>query len=136
MSRIIDVSFPGNKKVDAKIGDVIIKTDQAVKNGGDATAPEPFQLFLASLATCAGIYALQFCHARDLSTEGMSLKMTCQFDPGKKLYSEMDINLTLPSGFPETHHDAIIRAMDVCAVKRHIKNAPDFSVQVTPYQVT
>ena len=42
MSRIIEVSFPGNKRVDAKIGDVIIKTDQAVKNGGDATAPEPF----------------------------------------------------------------------------------------------
>ena len=131
MSRIIEVSFPGNKKVDAKIGNVIIKTDQSVKNGGDGSAPEPFQLFLASMATCAGIYALQFCHARNLSTEGMSLKMTCQFDPEKKLYTKMDINLTLPSNFPETHHAAIIRAMDLCGVKRHIKNAPDFTIRVT-----
>jgi uncharacterized OsmC-like protein len=129
MSKTIEVNFPGNKRVDAKIDDRIIKTDQSVKNGGDASAPEPFQLFLVSIATCAGIYALQFCHTRNLSTEGMSLKMTCTFDPDIKQYSKMDILLKLPLNFPETHRDAIIRAMDLCSVKKHMISAPEFSVQ-------
>ncbi|MBW2050564.1 MAG: osmotically inducible protein OsmC, partial [Deltaproteobacteria bacterium] len=51
----VEVSFPGGKRVDAQIGGFTIKTDQSRDNGGDESAPEPFQLFLASIATCAGI---------------------------------------------------------------------------------
>ena len=73
MSLVIDVQFPGGKKIDAKIGDVLINTDQSVMAGGEGSAPEPFQLFLASIATCAGIYASNsalmirfFSHSRQL----------------------------------------------------------------------
>jgi uncharacterized OsmC-like protein len=131
MSRMIEVSFPGGKKVDAKIGETLIKTDQSIKNGGDGSAPEPFYLFLASLATCAGFYALMFCQTRDLSIQGMSLSMECTFDPEKKLYDKMQIHLKLPENFPKNHHDAIIRAMDLCAVKRHIKGAPEFTLEAS-----
>ena len=58
MFKKIEVSFPGGKRIDAKIGDFNIHTDQTLANGGGETDPEPFQLFLASIATCAGIYAL------------------------------------------------------------------------------
>jgi len=57
---LVEVSFPGGTKIDAQIGEFMINTDQATANGGDESAPEPFQLFLASIATCAGIYALSF----------------------------------------------------------------------------
>ena len=64
MEKKIEVTFPGGMQVDAQVEGIIVKTDQAVKNGGDGSAPEPFQLFLASIATCAGVYALDFCNAR------------------------------------------------------------------------
>ena len=44
------VSFPGGKRVDAEWGSRVIRTDQSVAHGGNGTAPEPFDLFLASLA--------------------------------------------------------------------------------------
>jgi ribosomal protein S12 methylthiotransferase accessory factor len=53
MEKIINVSFPGGKKVIAQMGDKLIATDQSVESGGEGSAPEPFTLFLASLATCA-----------------------------------------------------------------------------------
>ena len=51
MEKTIEVSFPGGKKVDGKTANMIIKTDQPIKDGGEGTAPEPFLLFLASIAT-------------------------------------------------------------------------------------
>jgi len=131
MAKIIEVSFPGNKRVNARIGETVIKTDQSVRNGGDASAPEPFQLFLASIATCAGIYALEFCRARKLSLEGLSLRMICDRDPEVKRYTVMTIDLNLPEGFPEKLVPAIIRSINLCAVEKHILNAPEFIVKTT-----
>ncbi len=48
------VTFPGGVKVDTTFREFTIRTDQPVRDGGENTAPSPFILFLASLATCAG----------------------------------------------------------------------------------
>ncbi len=131
MEKIITVTFPGKKRVNAQIGDIVIRTDQTPKNGGDGSAPEPFQLFLTSIATCAGLYALEFCRARDLSLEGLALRMTCDFNPEKKLYTSMTIDLTLPADFPEKFVPAIIRSMDLCTVKKHILHPPEFKIRTS-----
>ena len=128
MSKIIDVTFPGGLKVDAQIGDVKIPSDQPVSAGGDNSAPQPFELFLASLATCAGVYAVSFCRSREIDTEGMTLTMSCDFDPEVKRYTKMAIHLHLPDSFPEKHKKAIIRSMDLCTVKKHMLNPPEFEI--------
>lgn len=128
MSKVIDVTFPGGLRVDAKIGETLIPTDQPVAAGGDDSAPQPFELFLASLATCAGVYALSFCRSRQVDTEGMTLTMSCDFDPEVKRYTRMKFHLKLPEGFPEKHKESVIRSMDLCTVKKHIVNAPEFEI--------
>ena len=125
------MSFPGGKRVNAVIGKTVIKTDQSLKHGGDQSAAEPFQLFLASIATCVGIYALEFCRARKLSQDGMSLRMTCDRDPKMKRYTRMTIKLKLPRNFPDKLVGAIIRSMHLCAVEKHIIDAPEFIIQTT-----
>jgi ribosomal protein S12 methylthiotransferase accessory factor len=124
----IQVSFPGGKKVDAKIGEFDILTDQSVKAGGNASAPEPFDLFLASIATCAGIFALGFCQSRDIPSEGMSLTMNYEHDNQKKLICRMTLRLNLPDAFPQKYRSGIIRAMEQCAVKKHLLDAPEFVI--------
>ena len=54
------IYFPGGKRVFADFGGFTIETDQPAQGGGDDSAPAPFDLFLASIGTCAGIYALGF----------------------------------------------------------------------------
>jgi ribosomal protein S12 methylthiotransferase accessory factor len=127
----VDISFPGGKRIDAKIGDFVIHTDQSEKYGGSASAPEPFDLFLASIATCAGIFAWNFCQSRNLSTEGIALSMECERDEQKKLFTEMKLYLTVPDGFPEKYRSGIIRAIGLCAVKRHLHEAPKFTIELT-----
>jgi len=80
MKKRIEVSFPGGKRVDARIENMVVPTDQSVENGDTESAPEPFKLFLASIATCAGIYALEFCLAREIPTEGLALALIYDMD--------------------------------------------------------
>lgn len=131
MHEAIEVVFPGGKKVDAKMAHLVVKTDQPMKSGGDGTAPEPFQLFLVSIATCAGIYALDFCQIRGISTENMTLTMGCEFDERGRVCKKLIIDLKLPTGFPEKYKGAIARVMDGCSVKKHILNPPEFEIKAT-----
>ena len=73
MSSEMTVDFPGGKKVAAHYAGFDIATDQGVDSGGEGTAPEPFDFFLASLATCAGYYVLKFCEGRSIPTDGITL---------------------------------------------------------------
>lgn len=126
----VEISFPGGKQVDARIGDFVIRTDQSVKAGDKASAPEPFDLFLASIATCAGIFALSFCQSRNIDSQGLGLRMECVKDATQKLYSQIRFHLTLPPGFPDKYRNGIEKAMGLCTVKRHIADAelPIFEV--------
>lgn len=126
----IVVEFPGGKRVAARVGDFTVMTDQPVSGGGDASAPAPFDLFLASLATCAGIYALGFCQARQLPTEGLRIEQEVVADPVTHLPTEIRLKVTPPVGFPERYRDSLVRVVDGCKVKKTIMRAPTFAVEL------
>jgi uncharacterized OsmC-like protein len=122
----MEISFPGGKKVDAVFKGFTIKTDQSEKDGGERSAPTPTFLFLASLGTCAGIYALNFCEKREIDTG--KLKLVLDFEPDQKTHmvKKVVMKLTLPPDFPEKYISAIVKAMDLCYVKKHLHEPPDF----------
>ena len=122
----MEISFPGGKKVDAIFKGFTIKTDQSEKDDGEGSAPTPTFLFLASLGTCAGIYALNFCEKRKIDTE--KLKLTLEFESDQKTHmiKKVKMRLTLPPNFPEKYIPAIVKAMDLCYVKKHLHAPPEF----------
>ena len=128
MSTMI-VRFPGGKRVDAEYAGFTVHTDQPPEAGGGGTAPAPFDVFLASIATCAGIYVKGFCDSRGLATEGLGLEMRIEREPDGHRVARLVLQIHLPPGFPEKHREAVIRAADLCAVKKHIMKPPAFEVR-------
>ncbi len=126
------IHFPENLKVHAGHQSFTIETDQPVEQGGDGSAPAPFDLFLASIGTCAGIYVLRFCQKRDISTEGLEVIETWDYDTSTHLVTKINLEIKLPAGFPEKYRDAIVNSANLCAVKRHLENPPAFNTFVTP----
>jgi putative redox protein len=124
----IEVSFPGGKRVDAKVGDHVLRTDQPHTNGGGNAAPSPFDLFLASVATCAGIYVLGFCQARGISMDGITLRQRVNYDAATKLPSNIRLELGLPASFPEQHRSAVVQAATSCKVKKTMAAQPSVEV--------
>jgi ribosomal protein S12 methylthiotransferase accessory factor len=126
----IEITFPGGKVVDARVGPFVVRTDQPTAAGGGGSAPAPFDLFLAAIGTCAGLYVLSFCQARGLATEGLSLRQEVDLDPETKLPTVMRLLLTLPPGFPAKYETAIVRAAESCKVKKTIAAAPAILVTI------
>jgi putative redox protein len=127
----IRVDFPGGSRVAAHFSNFNINTDQPVKAGGEGSAPTPFELFLASLATCAGYYVLGFCKARGISADGIRLVQVNEANPATKMSSKVAIEIQLPAGFPQEYASAVIRAAESCLVKKHLENPPAFEVRTS-----
>jgi ribosomal protein S12 methylthiotransferase accessory factor len=124
----IEVTFPGGKRVDARVGPYVVHTDQPADAGGEGSAVAPFDLFLASLATCTGIYVLGFCQARGIPTDGIGLRQLVEVDPATNLPRRIVLELGLPPSFPEKYRPAILRAAAGCKVKKTIAAAPVIDV--------
>jgi len=124
----ITVSFPGGVVVDATSNGHTVRTDQPETAGGTDSAMSPFDLFFASIATCMGYYALRFCQERNLPIEGLRLTVDPVRDEATKRVGVVRVTLDLPPGFPEKYRPAIERAVDHCAVKKHILEPPRFEM--------
>lgn len=125
------VTFDGGKVITAHINGHILKTDQPLSAGGTNSAPSPFELFLASVGTCAGIYVKTFCDQRNIPTENISILQSADYDKATGLPVNIKIEIQLPSDFPEKYKDAVIKAADQCKVKKTIANPPVFEVITT-----
>ena len=118
----MEIVFPGGARVDAVMGNLTVVTNQ------DGSAPAPFGLFLASIGTCAGIYVLSFCTHRNLPTDGIKIIQRLHSNPDTRMIETVDLEIVVPPDFPEKYHDALIRAADQCAVKKHLEQPPRFNV--------
>ena len=133
MEMIID--FPGGARVDAHFGPYTVYTDQPPQGGGEGSAPTPFALFLASMGTCAGIYVLGFCKQRGLSTDGIRIVQRMHTNPVTGMVGQVDLEIQVPSSFPEKYRPSLVRSAELCAVKKHFENPPTFEITTREVQV-
>ncbi len=129
MEMVID--FPGGARVDAHFAGFAVPTDQPPAGGGEGSAPTPFATFLSTIGTCAGIYVLRFCRQRGIPTDGIRLRQRMQVDRMTGLVSDVDVTIELPPTFPSKYADAVVRAADQCAVKKHFERPPVIHVNST-----
>ena len=124
----MEITFPGGKKVDANYKNFTIKTDQSIIAGGENSAPAPFDYFLASIGTCAGIYVLSFCQQRKIPTDNIKLVQRLIIDELTKQIDTIVLEIQVPEDFPERYKNALIKSAKLCAVKKHIEQPPLFEI--------
>ncbi len=129
MSQSMEIVFAGGKKINARYDGFEIRTDQAIESGGEGSAPEPFDLFLASIGTCAGVYVLSFCQSRNLSTEGIRILQSWSRNEQRKLVG-IQLRIVVPAGFPEKYHRALVRSAEQCSVKRVLQDPPVIQTEI------
>jgi len=125
----IIVTLPGGRRVDAQVGRHVVRTDQPLSNGGADTAPSPFQLFLASLGACAGIFVQGFCAARGIDTRDIRIHEWPRYDAQGTLKS-VELAIDLPVDYPARYREPLLRVVEQCSVKRAIAAKPEFLVRI------
>ena len=124
----MQISFPGGKRVNSHYNGFTVETDQPASEGGHGSAPQPFDLLLASIGTCAGVYIVYFCESRNIPTEGIHLSLHFQKNENNHLLRKIEMVIHLPPDFPDRYRKAVIRAADMCSVKRTLVNPPEIVV--------
>ncbi len=129
----IRITLDGRKKVSAHLPDgQTVETDQPTDAGGEGNAPSPYLIFLAAIGTCAGVYVEEFCSHRGIPTEALSLTQKAEFTTdgdGRRSLSKISLVIHLPAGFPEKYRNAVVKAAELCAVKKAIMNPPEFEIR-------
>lgn len=129
MCNEMKITFPGGKRVNAHYGDFVVETDQPPASGGEGSAPEPFDIFLAGIGTCVGCYIVTFCLAREIPTEGMSMTQRWERNDERAVV-KVTLELRLPAGFPDKYRQAVLRAANSCAVKRTLAAQPQVVLEI------
>lgn len=127
----MEITFDGGKIITAHYRGFTIITDQPVKSGGTASAPSPFDLFLASIGTCAGIYVKSFCDNRQIPADGIKIIQKTEFSEESGLPVKIVIDIQLPPHFPEKYRASVISVAELCKVKKSIASPPLFEVKAT-----
>lgn len=126
----IIVSLLENQKLVASFDGYNVPCDQPVSNKGEATAPSPFDYFLASTAFCAGYFVKAYCVSRNISTEGIKIIQSATHADDNKYKYTFDIKVQVPESFSQKDREGILRSVNGCSVKKAIQQLPEFNVEV------
>lgn len=126
----ITIDFPGGARVDAHFSGFTVKTDQPPP-AGEASAPTPFDTFLASIGACAGALVLIFCQQLEIPTEGMKLNQRLEEDRDTGMVTQVLLDIQLPPNFPIKYKKAIIRVAQQCLVKKHLEQPPKVKISAS-----
>ncbi|MGD0022179.1 MAG: OsmC family protein [Smithellaceae bacterium] len=125
-----DITFTGNKKVDAHFRGFTLRSDQPVADGGDNTALSPLEIFLASIGMCAGFYIVAFCESRSIPTDNITMTQTIMRNDTTHRVEKMNIDIVLPPNFPERYKSAIVKTAQSCSVKKFLDAPPEIQIAI------
>ena len=117
----MEIRFAGVQKVETRLKGATITVGSDIEN---ESGLEPLDLFFVSLGLCAGKYVMEFCRTRDMPYEEAKILLRTQWDEGKKMHTQVLIDIQLPNEFPERYKKAVIKAVNLCSVKKHIFTPP------------
>lgn len=124
----MEITFDGGKVITAHIKEHTIRTDQPTESGGQNSAAAPFELYLASIGTCAGVYIKSFCDNRNIPAEGIRIIQNTEYDRESGLPVNIRLDIQLPVDFPEKYKASLINVANLCKVKKSIASPPVFEI--------
>ena len=110
-------------KANAHFRDLVLETGTG--------SPSPFELFIASLGTCAALTAAGYCRKKGLSAEGLRINIDVERHPETRLASEIKMEFIIPTGFPQEEIAQLVESAGECFVKKHLYTPPQFTTVIT-----
>lgn len=131
----MNISLGPDHKITARWDGFEITTDQPPSQGGQGSAPTPFDFFLVSLGACTAYYVLDFCRIRDIPTDDVKMVQHLITSEDGKEEKAIEMEIVLPPEFPAKYEKAVVRAAGMCHVKRTILNPPEITLSARRAQV-
>ncbi|HEY3439917.1 MAG TPA: OsmC family protein [Paludibaculum sp.] len=129
----LTVNYLGDVQFEAETRGHKIVCDQPLDSGGADEGMTPPEFLLASLATCAGFYAVQYLNARKLPSEGLKVVVTAQKVPNPARLDQFVLTIETPTELSEKDAEGVRRSAEKCLVKNTMLMPPSISLSVTAH---
>ncbi len=124
------VEYAGGMKFVARHRDHELTTDLTESGGGANTAMSPPEVFIAALATCIGVYVVNFAKRHQIPVEGMTIDADWQVVDGPRRVGAIQIGIKIPGTTSGEHRAALKRVAQQCLVHNTLHHAPDIDISV------
>jgi uncharacterized OsmC-like protein len=96
---------------------------------GDA-GPTPTELFVASLAACAGFYARRFLSRHGVADGELSVSCDFAWASDHSRIESIAVRIETPHGVPDELRPALERVLDHCTVHESLRITPAISFEI------
>lgn len=126
----LTVSYLGDLKLQAEVRGHQVLCDQPRDAGGTDQGMTPAELFLVSIAACAGHYAAYYLKTRNLPAAGLKVHLSCEKQAQPARLDQFVIRIVNPAPLSEKDTEGVKRAAEKCLVKNTIMGSPSMNVVV------
>jgi putative redox protein len=128
----VHVDYKGKLQFQAIARDHRVWSDQPLEQGGEDTGMTPPEYFLASLGSCIGFYAVQYCQTRGLDASELKIDVSAEKTTDKPArLDDIRINLTLPIVLNAHQQRGLRAAVDACLIENTLIHSPTISTSIT-----
>jgi putative redox protein len=126
----VKVSHLGQVKFNIQSRSHSILCDQPVENGGEDCAMTPPELMLASLASCAAFYAVQYLKSRNLAESGVEVSVTADKLKQPARLGNFNIRVKCPVALTEDQTEGLRRSVHCCLIHNTLLSPPDIKIEL------
>jgi putative redox protein len=124
----VSVDYKGQLQFEAIARNHRILGDQPLENGGEDTGMTPPEWFLASLGSCVGFYAVQYCQTRGFDASGLKIEVSARKTADKPArLDDIAIDLVLPIALDPKHQRGLRSAVDACLIENTLTHSPSIT---------
>ena len=127
----MEFEYKGGFEFQAKSRNHTLTVDLPAELKGGDKGMTPPELLVASLASCVGMYALFYCNAQAIPTDGMKIVAGYEDAPEKPArIGKIKIDIIMPGDIAEEHRRPLMQMAGQCKVHNTICNLPDIEMKL------
>lgn len=126
----VTVEHLGAVQFEIKARQHTVISDQPTENKGFDEGMTPPELLLASLASCAAFYAVDYLVRNNLAREGVKARVTADKVKGPFRLDNFKIEVEVPGGLDEAHAKGVEEAVHRCLIHNTLLHPPKMEVAI------
>src|SRR5512135_3099553 len=116
----LTVAYKGGIQFLVSSGKHSLTIDLAPEKGGSDEGMSPPEVFIASLASCIGVYVVRYAQNAKLDTRDLAIRCGWQISDDKKRISSIQVRISLPHADVGKREGALLEAARHCLIHHTI----------------
>ncbi|VXC26329.1 Peroxiredoxin [Pseudomonas sp. 8AS] len=125
---MIRISTENGLRHSIEIGEHLLHSDVPVEFGGEASAPEPHDLFDAAIGACKALTLMLYARQKGLPLESLDLRISRDDSAERQGLYRLAVQLELHGALDDAQRQQLLRIADKCPVQKLVTSS---EVQIT-----